>query len=90
MRLRPFSSQERAVASAAMRAAASLPPPYHTVSPFLAVSEGSTTAYPVTWPRVFTLYRRRTSTPAWSRRAKYSPVLAAEAAAVATWRSPRP
>ena len=80
-----------------VRSAASLPPPYQTGSPFLAVSPGSATAYPVTWPGFLVLYRSRTSTPAWSSRAKNSSALAAEAAAVATWRrsvvrdgSPRP
>ena len=44
------------------RSAASLPPPYHTGSPFLVVSPGSATAHPVTWPGFLVLYRRRTST----------------------------
>jgi len=43
-------------------------------------------AYPVTWPGFFTLYRLRTSTPAWSSRAKNSCPLAEAAAAVATSR----
>ena len=68
------------------RSAASLPPPYQTGSPFLVVSPGSATAYPVTWPGFRVLYRSRTSIPAWSSRAKNSSALAADAAAVATWR----
>ena len=68
------------------RSAASLPPPYHTASPSLVVSPGSATAYPVTCPGFFTLYRTLTCTPAWPRRAKNSSALAAVAAAVATWR----
>jgi hypothetical protein len=69
-----------------LKSAASLPPPYQTGSPFLAVSLGSATAYPVTWPGLVTLWRSRASTPAWSRRAKNSCSLLAEAAAVETWR----
>ena len=67
-----------------VRSAASLPPPYHTGPPSLAVSPGSATAYPVTWPGLRALNRLRTSTPALPRRAKNSSSLPAPAAAVLT------
>ena len=69
-----------------VRSGASLPPLYHTGPPSLAVSPGSATAYPVTWPGFFALNRWRASTPARSRRAKNSCSLRAPAAAVVTWR----
>ena len=61
-----------------VRSAASFPPPYQTGPPSLVVSPGSATAYPVTWPGFLTLNRWRTSTPAWSRRAKNSSSLLAD------------
>ena len=54
--------------------------------PFVAVSSGNVTAYPVSWRDFLVLYRRRTRIPAWSSRAKNSSALAADAAAVVTWR----
>ena len=69
-----------------VRSAASLPPPYHTGPPSLPVSPGRVTAYPVTWPGFLALYRRRTSTPAWSSQMKNSVALAEAAAAVVTCR----
>ncbi len=69
-----------------LKSAASFPPPYQTGPPFLVVSPGRATAYPVTWPGFRVLNLLRTSTPAWSRRVKNSCSLCADAAAAVTCR----
>ena len=69
-----------------VRSAASFPPPYQTGPPFLARVTGQGDGVPGDLAGVLVAVPLRTSTPAWSRRAKNSCPLAEAAAAVATWR----